>query len=758
MPRSYVRDLAITAVICFTGGVGLTLLAVLIYYRVSQRKKQRERERLKEDDERNTTVISNHVSHLHPPGNQQFEGKAMVMDTRVENHGGHVRPRMEDDGSHFRCLDCAIKQQRGEWPSQMRGNNGINRAMEVEEETERRKMRILTEEEKRKPRKGILSIGIPDKFLSLGNSNSVSHPGRETFNERPEILSSYKTDRDTDSFRTDRKNNGHETSLHCESCHRTYRPPGRNHTYTSFPPQHRMTDRDRSIYHKQLDVMMMNRDFRRESRNVTFDLEGLRNLEQGDIQGEDKREEKLRSPRHKEKGRKKKQLKVKLNLSPLRKNKVHPKRKNEQGHSSKKGKENRRDGKEREEKEEKPKSSKKTKESNKKTTKSTDSPDKERRKKEDKDGKSTSLSEQETTLKSEQGGREETTPAQEENTDPGNSRSGDSANNADQQTLSTATGQGHNVQTGSIQYHEAGMVLRNQATNLSLLGSTASRLTGSSLSIQGGNMLLNTMASGSKSLAPAIAISGPNLASSGGLGGFGRQTGVGIVSPATSLLANVVHANSLQASGMQPPLLHNSQVGGLSTNLAANPGIIQTLSQSQLTPDSSPVVTRQTNGPGSGLQKAEGPHQPSAESQAPQTKNGLPMQAQAPQNTEGLSGVTDQVLALVTPVESLSGNNSQTGTGKVPDSSSLNGGNVGPAVGLSGDNKEATDMSLSGVSVPSVSTQNGPSTGGADGTTALLQQEYVSEEGTSSPRRKLRLVLPEKTSSRAPTALEKKIR
>ncbi|XP_034468643.1 uncharacterized protein LOC117777789 [Hippoglossus hippoglossus] len=282
------------------------------------------------------------------------------------------------------------------------------------------------------------------------------------------------------------------------------------------------------------------------------------------------------------------------------------------------------------------------------------------------------------------------------------------------------------------------------------------------------------MAPGSNALFPngqansVAPILGPSSASSG-VNSFNRQTGVGLMSPATALLANSVHANTLQASVLQSIPLHNSQAGGLSTNIITNPVIHpvpkQAPSPSQLPPDSSPLVVGLQNDPaqGPGSQTVEGQHQLSLETQAAQSKERLPVQAQAAPGTDGLTGVTPQAPGSVTSVERLSDNIGQTGTEHVPGGSTdkmLAGGVVlpgGAAVGVSGDSTEAANVSVSGVCVPGLSTQSGSSTG-ADGAAALLQQEYVSEEGGSSPRRKLRLVLPEKTSSRPPTALERKIR
>nr|XP_019961865.1 PREDICTED: nuclear receptor corepressor 2-like [Paralichthys olivaceus]XP_019961874.1 PREDICTED: nuclear receptor corepressor 2-like [Paralichthys olivaceus] len=805
MSRPEARDLAITAVICFVGGVGLTLLVVLIYYQVSRKKKLKESKRQEEEEEGSTSVISNHVNHvdvsekrrdvfMQNSSNQTLDRKAMML----ENHGGHFRSRVDEDGSHVRCLDCT-NGQRGVWPNHMRWNNGTNREMKAEEDREKTRMRMMmTEEERRNPgtQQGILSRDIPDKLLSLDNSNSFSHPWREAFSERPETLTAYKTDRNMDIHRTDVEGRSNET-LHCESCHRTYRPPehsmrpGRIHSnmrdsllFDGFPPQHRPIDVGRN--YNQFD-MMKNTDFRRESRHVTFDLE----------QGEDRRE-RGRSSRDKEKGRKRRQkvknqsprkLKVKVNLSPLRKSKVHPTRKNEQGHldksSSKKSKEKRQDGKEKEGEEGRSKSGRKTKGSSekiKKSTKSTGLSEEEKETKEDGEGKSKTTSQQKKT--------EDTAADKKENTNPDNPQPTDTTSTAEQSASASTIGQGQNLQGGSIQYQEAGLLLRNapissqhpfslsaadrnRTANLSLLGSADSHLTGSSLSLQGGNILLNTMAPGSNALFPSgqansvAPIIGPSSASSAG-NSFNRQTGAGLMSPATSLLANYVHANTLPASVLQNIPLHNSQAGGLSTNItnpSVNPVPRQAPSQSRLPPDSSPLVARLQNDPaqGPGPQTVEGPHQLPLETQAAQTKESLPVQAQAPPSTDGFSGVTPQAPGSETHVERLSDNTGRTGTEHVPGGTTVKmlAGGVslpgGAAVGVSGDSMEPANVSVSGVCVPGISTQSGSFTG-AEGAAALLQQEYVSEEGGSSPRRKLRLVLPEKTSSRPPTALERKIR
>ncbi|KAI3375343.1 hypothetical protein L3Q82_021839, partial [Scortum barcoo] len=866
MPQLYARDLAITAVICFIGGVGLTLLVVLIYYQVSRRKKLKDYKRQKEEEEGNSAAANHHVNHidvsekrrelfLQANSSQPWDREAMMLDARTSGHDGQFRSRADENHSHFRCPDCRMEGQRGMGPDSMRENR-TNGGMEAEEERERRRMRMMTEEEKWR-------LGtpwdIPNRLLSHGNTNSSSHQWKETLSQRPETLAAYRTNREMgESHRTDMegKSRGHE-SLHCEGCHRTYRAPelntrqGRGHAimrdsalFDGFPSQFRETDRGRNVNHNQFD-MMKNTEWRRETRNVRFDLDSSGPPERGNSRGEEgrrgKRKEEERTAkdeergevrRHKAKVQSSRLLKVKLNLNPLRKSKVHPKRKAEQGHSekssSKKSKDKRRDGKEREEKEWKGKSGKTTKSSSEKmkksaTAKGLTKDGKKENEEEDKGGgkgqkSKTSFKQKKTTSKSEQCSQESTEGDKGGNSHLENLQPADTSSTADQSTSANATRQGQHLQGGNIQYQGAGLVMgnaqlslqhplsrsvtdRNHTANLSLLGPAGSQLTGSSLS-QGGNSLLNTMASGSNavfpsypanSVAQSIAISGPSMAPSGVPGSFSRQAGVGLLSPATSLLSNSVHANLLQANVIHTSSPHTSQPAGLASslaaNLAVNPAPVLSLSQSQPPPDSSPLVAIQKSDPvqgpglqtgeklhqlvaiqksdpvqGPGLQTGEKLHQLPPESQAPQDKESLPLPIQEPSSVDVFSGVTPQASESLMTVENLSNNNSQAETGRVPPGStvSISAGGVALSerlpVGVSGGSMQAADVPLSGVSAPGMSTQSVSTTGDAAAAAALVQQEYLSEEGGSSPRRKLRLVLPEKTSSRPPTALERKIR
>uniref|UniRef100_A0A8P4KG07 LRRCT domain-containing protein n=1 Tax=Dicentrarchus labrax TaxID=13489 RepID=A0A8P4KG07_DICLA len=474
-PQLYARDLAITAVICFIGGVGLTLLVVLIYYQVSRRKKRKESKRQKTEEEGRSTMANHHVNHLdvrekrrdlflQANSSQPWDREVMALDARTDGPGHQFRSRAEENGSHFRCPDCSTEGQRGMGPNPMRWNNRINGGMEVEEEIVKRQVRMMTEEERRRlgTQQGIiLSRDIPNKLLSHGNTNS-SHPRKETFSQRQETLAVYREM--GESYRTDmegQRNRGHE-NLHCESCHRTYRPPeqntrqGRIHTnmrdsalFDGFPSQYRQIERGRNANQNQFDIVK-NTELRRETRNVTFDLKKSKTQEHRNSQADDKEEEERTSRdkdsgsvrRHKAKGQSSRLLKVKLNLNPLRKSKVHPKRKTEHGHSekssSKKSKDKRPDGKERGEREGKGKSGKKTKSSSEKAKKSTKTKGSTEDGEEEKEGGG---QKSKITPKGGAGGQESTEGNQGENKHQENSQPADTTNTADQSASAIAIGQ-----------------------------------------------------------------------------------------------------------------------------------------------------------------------------------------------------------------------------------------------------------------------------------------------------------------------------
>lgn len=253
--------------------------------------------------------------------------------------------------------------------------------------------------------------------------------------------------------------------------------------------------------------------------------------------------------------------------------------------------------------------------------------------------------------------------------------------------------------------------------------------------------MLNTMAPGStspfhgcqtNSLAPGIVINPPVMAASGSPGTFSRQVGVDLMAPVASHPANTEHANPLQAGTMHTSPLHTLHPAGPPSSSTANPAVNPAPGQSlSLPPDTSPLIERLKS------DRAKGP---GGTSQELQTQESLTLPTQAPSSTEVSSGVT--------PPGPLTTAENRTEIWHVP---ALPEGWAG-----SGDSMQEADVPTSGAN--SVSAQSVSSAGDAGTSAALLQQEYLSEEGGSSPRRKLKLVLPEKTSSRPSTALERKIR
>lgn len=796
----------------------MTLLVVLIIYQVSLRKKLNEVKIQKEEEEGSSTMENSHHNHidisekrkdlfLQANSSQSWEKEFMTLDVRTDGHGRQLRSRADENGIHFWCLDCRTKGQRRMGPNPMKWTNRISGGMDVEDEIGKRGVRVMTEEERKRlgTQQEFVGRDFPNKLLSHGNNNSFSHPQKETISQRPETLAAYGEIEE--SYRTDLEvqSNGRET-LHCESCHRTYRAQeqkmrhGRINTnirdsalFDGLPPQFRQVDRDRYVNHNQFD-MVRDADLRRETRNVTFDLESLRTLEKGKDQGKEKREEKETTSRDKEKEKRmrthkakvqsSRSLKVKLNLNPLRKSKVHPKRKTEQGYSekssSKKSTDTRQDGKERGER--RGKSVNKTKGSRDKMRKSTktkrSTEDSEEENEEDR--KEESQESTRTSKKKGKGSKKDTEGGEGETKHPENSELGNTTNTAGHSASAIATGQRQNMQGGPTQYQGAGLVLGNaklslQPPNLSLHGLAGSQLSGSSLSLQGRNLSRNTMAPESNALfpsypgisvPPSIAFIGPNVAPSGAPDSTSRQAGMGQISPSTSILANSGYATP--SNLIHTSALHTSQPPGLASSLTANPAVNLAsgqLLQSKKPPYNPPLIARlqsdPTQGPG-----PQGVLQLPPEFQTPQTKDSLSLPSEASPNADGFNGVATQAPTPETTVENLtnSNSNSQTETVHVPAGSTVNvsAGVVAPTEGLkagvSGDSMQAADVSVSNVSAPSMSIPSVSSAGDAGASAALLQQECLSEQGESSPRRKLRLVLPEKTSSRPPTALERKIR
>ncbi|XP_074545679.1 uncharacterized protein lrrc53 [Halichoeres trimaculatus] len=680
-PQLYARDLAITAVICFIGGVGLTLLGVLIYSQVQWRRKARAAKKQKEEEEGRSAVRIHCVNHIDVHKKRRdklWEREDMVFDTRGD---GHLKSRDEDHSGPFRCPDCNGKDQRGADLMRWRNDGEV----EPCEDREKTRMRGMKEEERLfGNQQGVFRR---DRAFSHSNTNSSSHPRKETLSHRAE----------TEAGRSWRLNE----SLLCESCHRTYRGaeqrPGRSHgntresaPFTGLSSQHRHTDRSRNLNHNPSDITK-NPDSGRETRNVTFDLRRGSQVKQEE--GEE------RGRRHKAKVQSSKTLRVKLNLNPLRKSKVHPKRKSELNIE---------------------------KSCSKKTTEKRDEDEDRQERKKKKSSKAKGSVEEEED--EEERGKTKTLSKQKK--DPfkkgeGNNKDTETEHSEEQPASSSSAAQGPSSQGGGVQYQGAGLVQqpfslsaasRNQTTNLPLL---SSQLTGSSLSLQGGHLLFP---------------SGPGMTPGGAPDSLTRPMGASVVSPAVSLQAHSVHTF--------PP--QTPQPAALAPSFGANPAVTPAQMQAFMQPRvNSALVAGLKPDPGPQISEA---HPLPPESQASQSTT---PQTQVPPGVGGPPGLNLQPPGPGTTVEDLSNNQGQTVSVQIPAGLSGEGLSVneGLAAGPSGD------VAVPGVSAPTVSTQSVSSTGDT-----LLQQEYLSEEGGSSPRRKLRLVLPEKTSGRPPTALERKIR
>lgn len=760
---------------CPSGGVGLALLVVLIYHQVSRKKDMKERQRLKEEEEQGSPV-ANHVNHpnvrertrdffFQANSNEPWNKEAMMFGGRTDRHNGPFRLRTDDNGGCFQCPHCKAD---GQISNLMKRDNWMNGGVRVEEDQERRRARMATDEERRRQaaQQQNLNRDVP-KFYSHNNTNSFPPPMKESTEPWP----SHRTDRNMDRHRSDMelKSRGHEM-LHCKNCRRTYRSPEQNgiqDTITSKDPT-ALNGRGRNSPFEQ----RKHADFKREMRNVKFDLQSLRSSH-----GKESQEE-AANPRDKEKENERRHkaqsghaLKVKLNLNPLRKSKIHPGRKNEQSHaenrSSKRRKEKRRHGKEKEEVEEEGKYDKKTKSSSETRRKSSkrgvvlkdgEKEEEEEAKGEEGQKSSTSSKPKTTISKSEKVGQESSEGDQVKNTNLESSQFADD-------TSASVSLQVHQYQAGGSVPSRAQLLSqnpfslfpadRNRTTSLSLLGSAGSQLTGSSLSLQTGNVFLNTLAPGSRSLLPAglanptsptVGLTGFSAASKGSSDSLSRPAAGGIISSVPSLLANPVLGSSVHSAPRQT--LQSEEPVQTLVNPGADPAL---LSLSQFPLDSSGLVTslKLDPGLGQGFQTGEGLLQLPTKSQVRPNQDRIPNQGQIV-----MSGVAAQAPGPETRVE-MSSINSQAESRHVPVDTSPGAvlETEGAAVGGSRDSLKVSALD---VSAPDVSTLSETSPGA--GAAALLQQEYLSEDGSSSPRRRLRLILPEKTSNHQPTALERKIR
>ncbi|KAM8839488.1 uncharacterized protein lrrc53 [Synchiropus picturatus] len=669
-PQLYARDVAIAAVICFIGGVSVTLLVVLIWYRASRRRKLKEaRQREKDEEEsgrsRNHWEAENRTDNLNP-----MASEALSPESRIK---GQYWIR-EEDKNLSRCSDC-----RGEGSRMNLSESRRREGIEAKHDPEGR--RVTREEGRRR-------LDAPHHVYSNGLVSSYPAPYGTAVFQRNEMV--YRAD-----------------MLQCESCHQTCRPP----------------EGDRPGFHAPPRLNGNNQDSR---RYVSFDLESLKMLEKepkysargsgkSKTSGESERDIETKSKSHS--GR---SLKVKLNLSPLRKTRVHPKKKSELSDKSNKSPKKSKGSKERA-KTEADRKKVKRRSSSKEKPKSVKTPS-------DRDEAEESrpvAAQSQTQIRAES--VMDQAPVSQ------NQGVGWAPGNWPQHSLGRTTSLSLLRTENHISLPGGNVVLQNMATrgpppggttDLALSGLVPGAPTSSAVpSLLSGGQTNALLPSPTNPLLSSLLLGGLNNMTqpSGSLGG---PTAAFVSSPTNSAPGSLLPGGPTSPHvlvptsipGSQANIVSTPQTAGSSPNSAAKTPVtqIQTVSQSPLSPDGSALLLKHEQTHGQGLPAEVGPHEGRVEPPASQE-----------QELSGAPAVRESI--------DQDGNTALMVTG-------VTGGVVG------------TDVSTTGVSEVDITPQ------GKVVDPALLQQEYLSEDGGSSPRRKLRLVLPEKTSARPPTALERKIR
>lgn len=690
MTSLYTSDL----LFCYLGGVGFTLLIGLIYYKVSLKKNLTEGTMEKAGEENSTMAnlpdISEWRNHTHMDNSLVFDQEVMTLDPRT--YDPVYQLDSSDKNNQFWYSNCCSKDHRGIRQNLMRWDNRPITQLKSDEETQRRRVRMITEHDLRMlaTQQGILEF---TNKLSYGRTSS--HPRKEAVGRRVEVL--VKTQEEGHCYKAEgRECSKINEALYSNSC-QLYRPSehnlrkGRVHAkiencglFSDFACQPREIDRDLNIAHKS--DMSKDIHIRRKARNVTFNLERLRNSSQ---QREDERKSRNEERDGNNLNVQLRRLKGKVNIN--QKSKVHPKRKSEQGHlcrsRSKKSKGKRVTRKDRG----------KTKESHQKRKKSA------KLKGLAEDGNEQNERMGEKTEKTSMMGPGVPHSTATDQCAKETAQSVDNTNSVDQLPSDY-----QHLQNGCIQNYSAPPNLPTSADN--------------SLSLQRGSFLHNTVTTGSSSLfagstntiLPSTAINVSSMTPIGAPSTFNGQ-------PSTAFLpANILQSSSVYSC----PLLDTQEKDFLIPTVDSN------AFQQSLPPPpagSSPIVEKLQSDstavpgpqPGSGvdqlylqntehfLAKWEALCRAPAIRQSVESENG-----DRPDLTESL------------PLQG-SGGIMQQGEGKSDSSNTM-------SMDTDVDDKAAKVLQQ--------------------------QQECLSEEGSSTLKRKLRLVLPEKTSSRPVTALEKKIR
>ncbi|KAJ3595547.1 hypothetical protein NHX12_004850 [Muraenolepis orangiensis] len=800
MPQ--VRDLVITATFCFTGGVGLTVMVGLICYRVSvRREREREGEGGERPEEHSSPWGRQKQPTSHGDGRKPRDRQADISDPRAHRSKG-----AGDFGSHFRCPQCggAGLGDHGGRPGGKEDETLVKNKRVREEEGEERRSEMHLHQDSfypnmtanggpgyphpgARPPQGILrpykTGQEPGPYRTLGDlSGREPGPyrtlgdlaGREQGHSRTlgdlsgREPGHYRTlgdlsgrepgpygthgdlaGREPGPYRTHEDPAGREQGRYearaaferqgCDRCHQTYEHKPEDLTSSQErPPQARPGTRGWEVEDEGADGRSKDR---RGRRNVTFYLE--RPLDPRRRSGDkerrtrEKRGEggKTQEGRHKTRGQSSRLLKVKLNLSPVHRNKVHPWKSSERRRSEERSsrgeerggegrKENRLDGKEDKGGGRKGKSDEAIKSKSTKTKKSAKEDPSDEKRPEDGQNKKTSTDSVETTDQSE----------------PSKAPGG----------VTHTNGQRVNMQ----------LVPPPFSASVSLLGIPSTARPVHSLSLHA-----NVAYQGLRGLNQNMAVS-QSLA---------LQRGLHPSASAASLLAVPGRSHPPLGRSVSTPSIYASPSGGLASGLnpTMSPAhIIQSLSRTQLSPENIPLVPRPT------AENIPLVPRPTAENMplVPRpTAENMPLvprpSADPPQGPGLQSGEEPHAL---TPVAGI------VGTGPSGDAGGGDGGLSGTPRSLGGG-LIAAAQSADVATIGSVcSGQTGAGEGGVTsapvestaeegvvsssggvvtaGSQALLQQEYLSEDGGSSPKRKLKLILPEKASSRPPTALERKIR
>lgn len=570
-------------------------------------------------------------------GNRIHADTSLIFDREVVTLDPWTRdPANSRNGDRFWCWNS---EDHGGIGRNLTGwNNRANARVETGEETERRRRRVRRRMTEQDLRRLAAQQGILEFTNRLSHSRASSHPGEEALGGRVGAAMNHREEERVHGAQGG--GGGRRTeALGYNRCQGTLRPSephlkkGRAHSHTSDTGQDR-------------------RRRRRESRNVTFNLEGLRLSERRSSRSEDERtsRDEERGAKHRSRARLRR-LKVNVRLIPRGKSKVHPKRRQERGRSGGSGTE---------------------------TSKGQDAGEKgqtkERRPKRKTSARVEGLAEDGEERKEGKGGETAQKSQTASTVGPG---AAERRAAEDHPQMIDDTGPVDQLPPDP-QHRQGGCAPPHPPASVD--GSTSPQggsFSHSTTSTGAGSVFAGWIASSASSVAPGSS-NGPS---------------------ASVLLANILQS----PPGFTSPLLATQSKDFFS------PAALER----SLPPPSASSPCVEKLGPDPAPEPGPQPDMLLEPCRVPAVRQGV--------ETENGGGAER---AEVLPLRGLGGS-TQTGEGP-----------------LLGEKSNTT------------STQADP-----DGNAAkVLQQEYLSEDGGSDLKRKLRLVLPEKTSSRPLTALERKIR